>query len=454
MRHTRRHIIASYSTLLSVLTIAVLAPNTQDGSTLRTLSSQQILGSPSMLLGNLVVPKLPTQQDRIAYRLQNRLYKTGRVTPPLSLIREAVAQRQSYLRSHVHASIKDTNGKERSKLDISLHANPLWIVPKFNLTTASYKINAERVSEFLSKIQFEGIYPPENITLTKIEERNEVFRAETSSVAKSGIQINISKTTQLLVDALDSSNEDLEIQLENVSGTITNETDEKLGDLKLIASGRSNFAGSTYARMQNVRKALRKHVNNTVVPPGETFSFNSTLDGPVTESRGWYIAKVIFEGDQLKPAAGGGICQASTTVYRAIVNAGFPVVERRAHSLYVSYYKKYGVGIDATIFPGYQDLVFTNDTEDTLLIQAYDDGYEAVVNIYGTSDGRTVDLEGPYFSTNAPDDFLVNDRKIKVNEVAWIQRVKFTDGTMKENVILSRYKELPKYVKNEFAFVD
>ncbi|KKW38159.1 MAG: VanW family protein [Candidatus Peribacteria bacterium GW2011_GWB1_54_5] len=166
------------------------------------------------------------------------------------------------------------------------------------------------------------------------------------------------------------------------------------------------------------------------------------------------MAQVIFEGDQLKPAPGGGICQASTTVYRAIVNAGFPVVERRAHSLYVSYYKKYGVGIDATIFPGTQDLTFLNDTEQPLLIQAYDDGYEAVVNFYGTPDGRTVELQGPYFSTNAPEGMLINDRQVMKNEIVWIQRVNYADGSVKENLILSRYKELPAYVRNEYAYLE
>jgi vancomycin resistance protein YoaR len=146
-------------------------------------------------------------------------------------------------------------------------------------------------------------------------------------------------------------------------------------------------------------------------------------------------------------APGGGICQASTTTYRAILNAGLPVIQRRSHSLYVTYYKEYGVGIDATIFPGSQDLTFINDTGNYLLIQAYTDGNEAYVNIYGTPDGRKVAMDGPFFSTNAPSDLIINNRSIRGNEIAWKHYVLYSNGELKTDTIVSAYKSLPSYVK-------
>ncbi|MDP7477109.1 MAG: VanW family protein, partial [Candidatus Peribacteraceae bacterium] len=162
------------------------------------------------------------------------------------------------------------------------------------------------------------------------------------------------------------------------------------------------------------------------------------------------MAKVIFNGGDLEFAPGGGICQASTTVYRAIVNAGFPVMERRAHSLYVSYYKKHGVGIDATIYPGSQDLVFLNDSDSPLIIQAYNDGTDATVNIYGSPDGRSVELNGPYFASTAPDGYLYKGRRIMETEIVWSQQVTYPDGSKKDYQIGSRYKTLPKSVAVEF----
>ena len=145
---------------------------------------------------------------------------------------------------------------------------------------------------------------------------------------------------------------------------------------------------------------------------------------------------------ELRPTPGGGICQVSTTLYRAILFGGFPVLQRRSHSLYVTYYKKYGVGLDATIFPGSQDLVFLNDTPGNLIIQAtVENADEIVVNIYGIPDGRTVALEGPYMSENAPDDLRVNGRRLTQKEIAWKQQIRYNDGRIEENVILSYYRE-------------
>ncbi|MBI2453721.1 VanW family protein, partial [Candidatus Peregrinibacteria bacterium] len=147
----------------------------------------------------------------------------------------------------------------------------------------------------------------------------------------------------------------------------------------------------------------------------------------------------------LKPVPGAGLCQVSTTVYRAILNAGLPIVERRSHSLYVKYYKEYGEGLDATIFQGGQDLIFKNDTPSYLLIQAYDDGDDGYVKIYGTPDGRRASLEGPYRTADIPQEktekYGVRPRK---NQIFWYRTVTKADGSSREEQIISTYKSLPK----------
>jgi vancomycin resistance protein YoaR len=92
-----------------------------------------------------------------------------------------------------------------------------------------------------------------------------------------------------------------------------------------LSTGRSNFKGSGAGRKSNVRKALNERVNNIFVPAGAVFSFNDTL-GTVSTGNGWQMALTIFDGVDLRPAPGGGICQASTTVYRAALAAGFPIM--------------------------------------------------------------------------------------------------------------------------------
>jgi vancomycin resistance protein YoaR len=165
------------------------------------------------------------------------------------------------------------------------------------------------------------------------------------------------------------------------------------------------------------------------------------------------MALGIFGGEDLRPVLGGGICQVATTVYRAAVHAGLPITKRANHSLFVTYYEKYGVGLDATIYPGEQDFTFFNDSPHYLLLQAYAEGDEAVVNVYGTPDGRSVALDGPFLSSNAPD-LMIKDRPIKINEIAWKRSVTYTDGRTAEEVLLSRYKAVPKRLKAEYTLVE
>lgn len=451
MKYTRKHILATYFSLLCVLTLVISAPAVHDGSNMQLLSLRATVGVPSVL-ANVVAVYPNSQEYRVALRLRERLYKQSKSSPPLEKLASAIKRRQELFGNTVTANVLTHDGKEHSKWNISLHAHPEWLMPSFSFTDAEYVLDTTAVEQYLESNSLPGVIPPENIELTGIQEDKGVIRAATTGVAKSGQVVDIPTAVANVAGAILSGSGNITLQLLQKHGVMRNGTNEDFGELALIASGKSNFAGSTYSRGYNVRKALREHVNNTYVAPGETFSFNGTLGGPVTESRGWRMAKVIFGGSELRPAPGGGICQASTTVYRAIVNAGLPVVERRSHSLYVSYYKKHGVGIDATIFPGYQDLSFINDTGHPLVIQAYNSGDEAVVNVYGTPDGRTVDLQGPYFSSSYPDFLYVNERRIAKNEVVWTQKISYPNGETKKNTIVSRYKELPSYVQAEFAY--
>ena len=194
---------------------------------------------------------------------------------------------------------------------------------------------------------------------------------------------------------------------------------------------------------------MNEKANGVLIPQGSTFSFNATLGGPVTYSTGWYDSLIIVNGKDLEPAPGGGICQSATTVYRAAMSAGLPIVTRKSHSLYVTYYKQFGMGMDATVFPGKQDMRFENDTPGPMiLVGSTDDADNAYSTIYGIDDGRAVSLEGPYFGSNHKDPVM--GRTLRGNEVAWVQRVTAADGTVREDLQVAQYSQLPKSVALEF----
>ncbi len=395
-----------------------------------------------------------TMDYRIAKRLKKRLKSNNMSSPNVHALARSVRQRQEIMQKDLKVSFISDDGKIDQEWDVNLHAYPTWINPAISYSSAGFEIDKKRINDYLDTNPIPYFSTPVDITLSQIALSGSVLRGKTDGIAYAGYEFSNKEAAKKIAQALKRNEESILFPLVWREGHVYLKVGLEEKQLSSIGVGKSNFRGSTWSRTQNVKKALNQHVHNVIVQPGETFSFNQTLNGPVTLGNGWKMAKVIFEGDQLRPSPGGGICQASTTTYRAIVDAGLPVLDRRSHSLYVSYYKKYGVGIDATIYPGVQDLEFTNDTNGPILIQSYDtEDKDAFVKFYGVPDGREVALEGPYFRATAPKGFLVNERIMSSKEIAWIQRIKYPDGEEKENIILSRYKTIPTGLAYEYRIV-
>lgn len=170
-----------------------------------------------------------------------------------------------------------------------------------------------------------------------------------------------------------------------------------LGIRELIAEGTSSYAGSSDARLTNIRVAVSRF-DGVIVPPGALFSFNEVL-GAITPENGYVQSGVIFGGRTIL-GDGGGVCQVSTTLFRAIFFGGYPIAERWAHGYRVGYYENndpLGVGMDAAIYVGELDLKFINDTPHHILIEAAIIPESASVRfrLYSTSVGRIVEHEGP-----------------------------------------------------------
>ncbi len=186
----------------------------------------------------------------------------------------------------------------------------------------------------------------------------------------------------------------------------------KLGDLNslgindLLARGQSDFSGSTASRIVNV-KVGASQFNGVVVKPGEEFSFNKYL-GPITVQKG-YLPELVIKPEGTIPELGGGLCQVATTAFRAAFFSGLPITQRRNHSYAVHYYewiaddKARAVGLDATIYPGAQDMKFVNDTPGAILIWTKTEGKHLYFDFYGTLDSRTVIMDGPHPYDKKPD---------------------------------------------------
>ena len=226
--------------------------------------------------------------------------------------------------------------------------------------------------------------------------------------AQDGQRVNRDLVKQIILDRVSlngSTNSQTSINLPVYveHAKIANEQINSLGIKELIGKGVSYFAGSIANRIYNVGLGASR-INGTLVKPGEVFSFNNSV-GEVSGATGYRQAYVISSGRTVLDD-GGGICQVSTTVFRSALNAGLPIVARTAHAYRVGYYEQrgFGPGLDATVWSPAVDMQFKNDTNAHILVQSIMDPDNArlEVDLYGTSDGRTVEVSAPVLTNQTP----------------------------------------------------
>jgi vancomycin resistance protein YoaR len=194
----------------------------------------------------------------------------------------------------------------------------------------------------------------------------------------------------------------INIPIKIVQPNITTEKVNNMGIKELIGTGHSLFYHSIQSRVYNISLAAGR-LNGVLVAPNEVFSFDKAL-GDVSAFTGYQQAYVIQNGHTVL-GDGGGVCQVSTTFFRALLNAGLPIVERHAHAYRVGYYEEDSPpGIDATIFVPSVDLKFRNDTGHYILIQSQIDldNLALTFELYGTKDGRQVTMTTPVVTNQTP----------------------------------------------------
>ena len=227
--------------------------------------------------------------------------------------------------------------------------------------------------------------------------------------ARDGQKLDRELTKKLVADkvSIDSISPDKDINIalpvKVAKAKIANEEINNLGIKELLGRGVSYFSGSITNRIYNISLGA-KRINGTLIKPGELFSFNTAV-GEVSGSTGYKQAYVISSGRTVLDD-GGGICQVSTTVFRAALNSGLPIVKRTAHAYRVAYYEQRGFkpGLDATVWAPAVDLIFKNDTANHILVQTIVDTARArlEVDIYGTGDNRKVEITEPVISNVKP----------------------------------------------------
>jgi vancomycin resistance protein YoaR len=252
--------------------------------------------------------------------------------------------------------------------------------------------NQEKIKEYLESLAPQINQEPINAELTIENEKVAVFALNQDGI-KLSVEKNLEKISQALFAKTGSWQTDVEIILETEKSKaeITTESIENLGITSLIGQGTSNFAGSPKNRQHNI-KIGSATFHGVLIKPEEEFSFNKII-GKVGASKG-YLPELVIKNNRTVAEYGGGLCQISTTCFRAALYSGLKITERRPHAYAVQYYNPQGT--DATIYPPHPDLRFINDTPNYILIQTKIEGNILTFDFYGTDDGREVKIDGPY----------------------------------------------------------
>lgn len=263
-----------------------------------------------------------------------------------------------------------------------------------------------------------------------------------------GLEIDVA-TTLAEVNAHWPASSTIPLTVRVTKATLLGEDPEKLGIKELLGVGRSNFSGSPTNRRKNIALGVAR-VNGSIIQPGATFSLIETL-GPIDGEHKW-LPELVIKGNETKPEFGGGLCQIGTTTFRAALQAGLPIVERRNHSYRVRYYEP--AGTDATIYDPKPDFRFLNDTSHAILIHAYGKGDELYFEVWGTKDGRKAEQTKPvlYNFVPAPPMKLIETLELppgkkKCTETAhagvdasFTYTITYADGTEKKETFQSHYR--------------
>ena len=294
--------------------------------------------------------------------------------------------------------------------------------------------DAEQLATLVTKVAGDLNREPQNSIFTFANNRVSEFQPSLN-----GLAVKQEELQKMLIDNLklleqsDAKNVNLDVPLLITPAKIQTKDVNNLGIKELIGIGNSKFAHSIANRIYNVRLAASRF-KGVLVAPGDTFSFNDIL-GDVSSLTGYKQAYIIQDGRTVL-GDGGGVCQVSTTLFRAALNAGLPIVERKAHAYRVGYYEQDSPpGIDATVYAPLADLKFKNNTPAYILIQSTFNAAKLAMSfeIYGTPDGRKVTLTKPVVSDQVPpaEDLYQDDPTLPKGQIkqidfsAWGAKVVF-----------------------------
>ncbi len=291
-------------------------------------------------------------------------------------------------------------------------------------THFAVQVDEQPLRSFLERLAPQLDRDPENARFLFDEETHQLQLIRHAVI---GRHLEIESSLQALTQAILAGEHHVNLVLTLTPPPVTDDvTAEELGITELVGQYTSYFYGSSAERIHNIEVAASRF-QGYLVAPGEVFSMAKVL-GDVSLDNGYAEALIIY-GDRTIKGVGGGVCQVSTTLFRTVFFAGYPIVERHPHAYRVLYYEQTAsgridpnlAGLDATVYVPLVDFKFKNDTPYWILMEVDVDGPHRRLTwkLYSTSDGRTVEWHttGLQNKTDPPEPKYIENPELEKGEI-------------------------------------
>ncbi|MEG1812998.1 MAG: VanW family protein [Clostridia bacterium] len=276
-----------------------------------------------------------------------------------------------------------TAGEKRDQAAY-VKANPVYY-------ESEIKYDTVMLDDFIAQIQAEVNVPPVNASV--IVEPDEML---TIIPSQDGLRVPSNKLHETLEQWMREGSDTAAVELvpEVWEADIT--TAELEQNTQLIVTYSTPTNASSILRTRNIRRALSSF-DGLVINPGETISFNQIV-GKRTKANGFFEANE-YDGTTVVTGIGGGTCQASSTLYGALLLANIDVTVRQCHTMTVAYVKP---SFDAVVSDKGKDLKFTNNQDYPMYFYTSVDSSRAEVRVYGPPCKYEIKLENEILQTLTP----------------------------------------------------
>ncbi len=249
-------------------------------------------------------------------------------------------------------------------------------------------LRPDRLRDYLEGLAKQIDHPAQNARLEWNDGNVEVLED-----SQAGAKLDVDQAEQMIQRAATSEQRVVQLPVRTLEPQIASQDAGSLGIDTDLGYGESGFRGSPPERTNNIQKAAAA-INGYVVPPEGTFSFKQVV-GKVGTDTG-YQPELVGDGQVGFQWPGSGLSQVSTTLFRAVMRSGLPVLERHASPYRIGYYEQDGqpMGTDAVVGED-ADFEFANSTDHPVLIQVSVGADQVRVDLYGADQGWQVSVGRP-----------------------------------------------------------